>query len=182
MKQRACLRLALALACFTIVSAPARLGETEAESERRYGAPLPQNQDPLTFSPLLAGAVNHTYTFQGWHIRAAFVEDKAVLIKYSKIPAKDVKLDIQDEELQAILAGEASGYQWRKATAPDGPLQKLALAALAINKEFVNTNGNRAHLEQPYYHLIIESPAAKAFLQARAAAKEQQRKATVPKF
>ena len=56
------------------------------------------------------------------------------------------------------------------------------LAAVLQSKEFVNTNGNHAQMDNPFFNLTLETPMAKAFIQARDAAKERQRKASVPKF
>ena len=172
----------LALVSCWAFSASARLDESEAQSQQRYGAPLPSKVDPLTYSPMIDGAICHTYKFQGWTIRAALINDKTVRINYSKILTKDVKPAIQDDELQAILAGETGGGQWQKAAAPGSTIQQIFLAGMALGKDFVNSNGNHAELDFCSFSLTLETPMAKAFIQARDAAKERQRKASVPKF
>jgi hypothetical protein len=182
MKRQHGVRLFLVVISCAALSASARLGETEAESERRYGPPMKTLEDPLHYTPLIEGAVNHTYKFQGWYIRTAFVEGRAARIVYMKILAKDVKPPIQDDELQAILAGEAGGGRWQvKSNATLDPGQ-LLVVAVTNPSTWINSNGNSAHIAAPRYMITLESPAAAAFIQARAAAKEQQRKANVPKF
>jgi hypothetical protein len=181
--RRQIVRLFLALVSCAALRASARLDESEAESAQRYGAPMKTLEDPLHYTPLFDGAICHTYQFQGWTIRVAFINDRAVRITYSKIITKDVKPAIQDDELQAILAGEAGGGQWRKvAPSSGGGFQQAMLAAVLQSKEFVNTNGNHAQMDNPFYNLTLETPMAKAFIQARAAAKERQRQNTIPKF
>jgi len=183
MKAQQFVRLFLVVVSCLALSAAARLDESEAQSQQRYGAPMKPNEDPLTYSPMIDGAICHTYKFQGWYIRAALINDRTVRINYAKILTKDVKPAIQDDELQAILAGEAGGGQWQKASAPSGGnFQQLMLAAVMQSKEFVNSNGNHAQMDNPFYSITLETPVAKAFIQARDAAKERQRKASVPKF
>jgi hypothetical protein len=177
------LRVFSALVCCATFNASARLGETEAECQQRYGAPMQTKLDPLTYSPMFDGAICHTYQYQGWTIRVAFINDRAVRINYSKFLTKDVKPAIQDDELLAILSGEAGGGQWRKvAPSSGGGFQQAMLAAVLQSKEFVNTNGNHAQMDNPFYSLTLETPMAKAFIQAHAAAKERQRQNTIPKF
>ena len=107
---------------------------------------------------MIDGAVGHTYQFQGWYIRTAFVEGRAVLIKYSKIITKDVLPTIQDDELRAILAGEAGGGQWRpQSNASLNPATLLANSMVRpldwINADYVARFGvapewNMAPLER----------------------------------
>ena len=70
----------LLLAALLARPAHARLGETEAQSQARYGAPV----DGLVGGdekPLLPGAVEKAYNFEGWRVRAAFVGGVTVRIQ-----------------------------------------------------------------------------------------------------
>jgi hypothetical protein len=61
------------LAILTSATAFARLGETEIQFADRYGSPKDSPAFDKNF-PLLEGAIHHTYEYEGWKIRAAFVE------------------------------------------------------------------------------------------------------------
>ena len=70
-------RLLVSLTALLIaISANARIGETAIQFVDRYGTP----KDTLSSkiydknSPMLEGAVHHTYEYQGWRIRAAFLQ------------------------------------------------------------------------------------------------------------
>jgi hypothetical protein len=160
----------------------ARLSETEEQSKQRYGDPINKDVDRLNISPMIDGAVHHTYKYQGWRIRCAFVEGKAVRITYMKEGGKDVKPAIQDDELLAILEGEVGGGKWQKKSSMPGNLGEALLGSLVKGTEFINTNGNTARLEFGRLIVNFESPAAAVFIKARDEAKEQKRKATIPKF
>ena len=82
-----------------------RLGENADQFAARYGAP---NDSPVLDKnfPLLQDAIHHTYTYEDWRIRAAFVppDGPAVRMEYSKTIKAGVNATIQDYELHAIIA------------------------------------------------------------------------------
>ena len=51
--------------------AEARLGETEGQSQARYGQAREDLSAP-TDKPLLLGAIERCYEYQGWRVRGAF--------------------------------------------------------------------------------------------------------------
>ena len=62
-------------------------------------------------------AIHHTYTYEGWRIRAAFVppDGPAVRMEYSKIVKAGVNAVIQDYELHAIMAANTpAGATWKE--------------------------------------------------------------------
>ncbi len=65
--------------------------------------------------PLLAGAKEAAYNFQGWRIRVAFVNGAAIREEYAKIPDAAGLKPLSDAELQAVLAAEKGAYMWREA-------------------------------------------------------------------
>ena len=77
--------------------------------------------------PLVEGAVHHTYEYQGWKIRAAFLQldGPAMRMDFQKFHDPVIK----DYELQAIMtANTPAGMSWRHMTYdnPDSPNKGLA--------------------------------------------------------
>jgi len=93
-------------------SAHARLGENEAQSKTRYGNPAPELIG-ANEKPLMLGAKEHAYNFEGWRIRAAYVGGVTHRIEYIKIENAQPKAMTEDE-LQAVLTAEAGKYKWRE--------------------------------------------------------------------
>jgi hypothetical protein len=98
---------------FTATRASARLGETEAQSEARYGAPVDGLIGPQE-KPLLDGAKQLAYNFQGWRIRVAFLNGGAARLEYVHIPDASGLKQITDPEAEAILDAEKGAYRWRE--------------------------------------------------------------------
>src|SRR5438034_7964012 len=100
------IRMLFCLASFTCTTVLARLGETADQFSARYGLPKdsPSSEVSDRNFPLLEGAIHHIYEYEGWRIRAAFVEPNgpAVRMEYSKLLKSSVNPTIQDYELQAI--------------------------------------------------------------------------------
>lgn len=96
---------AIFLSLIITAASQARIGETGIQFVDRYGPPrdTPSSRILDKNSPLVEGAVHHVYEFQGWKIRAAFLQldGPAVRMDYSKL-GPDVM--IKDYELQAIMA------------------------------------------------------------------------------
>ena len=91
----------------------ARLGETEAQSQVRYGAPAPELIGP-TDKPLLEGAKEVAYNFQGWRVRAAFFNGTTARIEYVHLPENNVPKPIAEDEIRAVLDGEKAAFTWRE--------------------------------------------------------------------
>lgn len=151
--------------------AAARLGETVEQCNQRYGPPRASS----SLSPILAGAPNRQYNYQGWRISAAFLRGQAAKLRYSKLNSGK----IEEDEFQAILRGNAGGGSWSAQSAqktifnnPFGP-----------NKIWSHNNGSVAYFENPSRNtVILEAPIVQEFLQAQAAKREQQRKDSIPEF
>ncbi len=106
--------------------AEARLGDTEAQSQARYGEPTPQYASP-TDKPLMAGAKEVIYFFQGWRVRAAFANNVTVRIEYAHVPEGGVPKNIGDAEAKAILDAEKGTFSWREQKAKTGDKNLNAL-------------------------------------------------------
>src|SRR5438552_1530241 len=108
-------------------SAEARIGETPIQFVDRYGGPkdTPISKAMDKNSPLVEGAIHHRYEYQGWRIRAAFLEltGPAVKMEFSKVP-NGPSGQIQDYELEAIkTANTPAGMTWKQIpyNNPDSP-------------------------------------------------------------
>ena len=173
-------------------AAPAghRLGENADQFAARYAAP---NDSPLLDNnfPLLEGAIHHTYMYEGWRIRAAFVppDGPAVRMEYSKIVKAGVNAVIQDYESQAIMtANTAPGTTWKEIMYdnPDSPNKGLGkiegyFAGSLGQKMWQRSDGAILWLRSK---LIVrfELPAAHAYETKLKAKKEQKARESVPQF
>jgi hypothetical protein len=100
-------RILFVLSIAIVPTLDARIGETAIQFVDRYGAPEDTASSKIMDKsfPLLEGAVHHTYEYQGWKIRAAFLQldGPAVRMDYQKIVTTGVNPTIQDYELRAIM-------------------------------------------------------------------------------
>lgn len=101
-------------------SAHARLGETEGQSQQRYGQPRAELIG-ANDKPLMPGAVERAYEYQGWRVRAAFAGGPCVRIEYIHIPQDGVPQKIADTEIAAILDAEKAKFSWREEKATKQP-------------------------------------------------------------
>ena len=74
-----------------------RLGGTADQFAARYGVLQDSPSLDKNF-PVLEGAIHHTYAYEGWRIRAAFLppDGPAVRMEYSKIVKPGVEPTVQD--------------------------------------------------------------------------------------
>ncbi len=129
---------ALLLMLIALPHAGARLGETEGQSQLRYG----QARDDLawpTDQPLMPGALERAYEYQGWRVRAAFAGGACVRIEYIHIPQDVLPQKIADAEIAAILDAEKAKFSWREEKATKQPgaagdIEKAIKGALNVRK------------------------------------------------
>ena len=95
------------------LTAQARLSETEAQSQARYGAPQPELISQ-TDKPLMPGAKEVAYNFHGWRVRAAFAAGVTKRIEYAKLPENGVPKQLTEPEVLAILEAEKGTYKWKE--------------------------------------------------------------------
>src|SRR3954466_3024958 len=116
-----------------IASVDARLGETPIQFADRYGRPKDPNLTAIADknSPLLEGAIHHLYEYQGWKIRAAFlqVDGPAVGRGYSKLGPDII---IKDYELQAIMTANTPAGMKCTPMAYDNPDSPNKVRAKAL--------------------------------------------------
>ena len=158
----------LLLALIPVVpSAEARIGETPFQFAIRYGAP----KDTVSAkacdknSPLVRGAIHHTYEYQGWKIRAAFLHPNgpAVRIDFSKLP-NGQDLPIRNSELEAIkTVNTPFGMTWDQISS-GGASQPMpaSLAGIMSDKIWRRADGALVSLHGPMI-VRIELPAARRY-------------------
>jgi hypothetical protein len=168
-----------------------RLGGTADQFAAWYGAPDDSPVLDKNF-PLLDGAIHHTYTYEGWRIRAAFVppDGRAVRMEYSKIITAGVNALIQDYELQAIVtANTPPGATWKETmyNNPDSPNKGLGKI---VEGYFVGALGQKMWQRSDGAILSLcskltvrlELPAAHEYETKLKAEKEQKARESVPQF
>ena len=142
--------------------------------------------------PLLEGAIHHTYTYEGWRIRVAFVppDGPAVRMEYSKIITAGVNAVIQDYELQAIMtANTAPGITWKEIMynnpeSPNKGLGKIAegyFAGAFGQKMWRRSDGAILWLRSNII-VRLELPAAHEYETKLKAEKEHKARESVPQF
>lgn len=178
----------------TITSADARIGETPIQFADRYGRPKDTSLTAITdkSSPLVEGAVHHTYEYQGWKIRAAFlqVDGPAVRMDFQKTSAAVSGIVIRDDELQAIMtANTLERTVWKQSAyknpnLPSDVLNRFSQAiggSLMGEKMWERTDGailwRRSNLI-----VRLELPAARLYEEQLKRIKEEKARASVPKF
>lgn len=184
----------LFLALLLPAVAQARIGETAIQFADRYGAPKDTSSTAITDrnSPLIQGATHHTYDFQGWKIRAAFLrlDGPAVRMDYSKIPGGGSSVQIQDYELQAIVtANTPAGTSWKEIMYNNPDVTSNAVTRLvqayfadAIGeKMWQRSDGTRLWLRS-HLSIRLELPAAHQYEEELKISKEQKARASVPQF
>ena len=107
----------LAVGCFVISSAEARIGENAIQCANRYGAPrdTPSSKIMDKNSPLVEGAIHHTYEYQGWKIRTAFLNlnGPAIRMDFQKMSGTANGITIQNCEFEAIkTVNTPLGMKW----------------------------------------------------------------------
>ena len=137
------------------VTAFARLGESEAMSEARYGEPAPQYSSPSD-KPVMAGAKEIVYFFQGWRVRVALVNNVTVRVEYVHVPEGGVPKQITDADARVILDAEKGSYSWREQKARTGNKDLNALKTLFEGRTWERNDHAMAKLVANLV-LVVES-------------------------
>ena len=110
---RASLLIGLLFAAAAAPRAQARLGENEAQSKARYGEPN-AGLIGANDKPLIPGATELAYHFEGWRVRVALVNGVTHRIEYVKIPENGQVKPLTDAEVEAVLDAEKDKFRWRE--------------------------------------------------------------------
>ena len=135
-------------------------------------------------TPILKNAVSKTYHYQGWKIRAGYLDGTAVRVSYGKMTQAETPAQLKDDEIAAILNAKAHGGKWEKIPAMSLLNQKRTGNNLfdGSQRRWVNTNGSIAYVLLGNKTIFVESPDAGKWEQRQERAKEEQRKGSIPKF
>lgn len=184
----------LFLSLLMVGSAYGRIGETPIQFADRYGRPKDTKLTAILDknSPLVEGAVHHTYEYQGWKIRAAFLQldGPAVRMDFQKTSAAPAGIVIRDDELQAIAsANTPDGMTWKRIMYdnPDSSNKGISklfegfIMGAAGQKMWQRSDGAILFVRS---NLIVrlELPAARQYEEQLKRDKEQKARASVPKF
>lgn len=139
----------IALAALSLTTfAHARLGETEGQSQLRYGQPREDLAAPND-QPLMPGSIEKSYEFHGWRVRAAFVNGVCHRIEYAHIPVDGQLKQIADAEIKTILEAEKGRFSWKEEKTDTPPafkgLEQGLKKAFKVNK-WVRTDKATAEL------------------------------------
>jgi hypothetical protein len=185
--------LLLLLFLAMLTSADARIGETPIQFADRYGRPKDTNLTAILdkTSPLVEGAVHHTYEYQGWKIRAAFLQlvGPSVRMDFSKM-ANGQDIRIQEYELKAIMtANTPAGTTWKPTmyNNPDLPgnvLTKMGQAyfAGALGEKMWQRSDGAILWFRSKVIVRLELPAAREYEQQLKISKDKKARESVPKF
>ena len=157
----ACRWLFPALLLSTALPLHARLGETEGQSQQRYGAPAPELLGP-TDKPLIEGAKEVAYNFQGWRVRAAFLNGTTACIEYVHLPENNAPKPISEDEIRAILDGEKSTFTWHEDKPQLGNKDLNALKTMFDGRKWERSDHALASLKANLL-LILETREAAAY-------------------
>lgn len=166
----------------TALAAPAfaRLGETEAQSRTRYGEPKPELIAP-TDKPLLEGANEIVFGYEGWRVRAAFLNGVAVRMEYVHIPEGGLPKKFTQVELDSILDAEKGAFRWREEKPRTGYAGLNALKTALEGRHWERSDHATAKLALELV-LTIDSRDVEAFEKKRAKLPAKATPAGVPKF
>jgi hypothetical protein len=177
-----------------VASVYGRIGETPIQFADRYGRPKDTNLTAIMDkgSPILEGAVHHTYEYQGWRIRAAFLQldGPCVRMDFQKTSGAISGTVIRDDELQAIAsANTPAGMTWKTITHdnPDSPNKGIGklfegfVMGAAGQKMWQRTDSAILWLRSSMT-VRLELPAARQYEEQLKRDKEKKARASVPKF
>jgi hypothetical protein len=160
----------------------ARLGETREQAEARYG--LPKSEKPPQFGPpLLKGARELTFVYEGWRIRCALLPAKdgqeyIVREEYTRSAGNPI---IQGFEREAILEAESNGLKWgpKRAELSLNPLRAVEnqVKGMLGGATFVRSDGAIAVHSQSMFPLRLELPQARKWEEEMARIAEERARA-----
>ena len=189
------MRVPLLLVFLSLTAAAyARIGETPIQFADRYGRPKDTNLTAILdkSSPLVEGAVHHRYEYQGWKIRAAFLQldGPAVRMDFQKTSAAVSGIVIRDDELQAIAsANTPAGMTWKRVMYdnPDSPRKGISkilegfIMGAAGQKMWQRSDGALL-IARSNLIVRLELPVARQYEEQLKRDKEQKARASVPTF
>jgi hypothetical protein len=185
------MKILITILILTSINAEARLGETLDQAEARYGLPKLERV-PDDFPALLPYSRERTFRYDGWIIRAAFLEatDGREYIVREEYWKERHGPFIKDFEVQAILQAESNGRNWSPEEASlhsnntSGPMlpSTIDLTYPLIGRTWVRADGATATLGVKGAPMVLELPHARKWETELMGIQEAQARAAVPKF
>lgn len=166
----------------------ARLGDTREQAEGRYGLPKSEKASAHA-QPLLEGARELTFEYEGWRIRCALLlaKDGQEYVVREEYMKKTGSPSIKDFERDAILRAESNGMKWQEkkvAAFSFDPLKAMQnqMAHALRGPTWVRDDGAVAVHSQGMFPVRLELPQAQKYEAELKAIKDQQARQKVPKF
>ena len=132
----------------------------------------------------MAGAKEVIYTYEGWRIRAAYVNNVTVRIEYAHLPENGAPKPVSEAEIKGVLDAEkGSTFTWREEKPRTGYKELNALKTLFEGRTWERNDHARAKLKANLL-LVLDSKDAETIEKklSKAAAKAAPVPAKVPKF
>jgi hypothetical protein len=123
-----------------------RLGETEAQSLARYGKPTDELLGP-TDKPVLEGAKELVYSYEGWRVRAAFLNNVTARIEYLRLPENGSIKTITEDQIKSILDAEKGTFAWREQKPRTGTKELNALKTFIDGRQWERSDHATAVLK-----------------------------------
>ena len=122
---------------------------------------------------MVPGADHARYIIKDFTITVAYVEGECVEIRYQRTTSPFL---LDNYEIQQILNANSGGFTWRKRS---GSIFDLASA---LQHVWTRDDGATATASINYAFIIVQSPAAKRFLETKAKEETEQRHREEPRF
>lgn len=163
-----------------------RLGDTERECITRYGSAVREAHSSI-LGPLVPGAPELGFKYQGWIIRVAFVGGRVAAQDYRKDISVLKTMVISEDEIKAILQGESGGTAWEPAKPKRtgdlfNQLAQELMGPMADGRLWLRSDGARAHIDHSRFRFTFITPAATAAKDAETARKQREARSSIPKF
>ena len=175
------------LLCWDCVSR--EIGETPIQFVDRYSAPKDTASSKIMDKsfPLLEGAVHHTYEYQGWKIRAAFLQldGPAVRMDFQKFGTnvQDQRLRVRsDHEGEHASRDVIGAYAIRQSRFANKGLAKAMESFVAPGQKMWRRSDGAILWLRSNLIVRLELPAAREHEAQLKAEKEQKARSSVPKF
>jgi hypothetical protein len=173
-------------------SSEARIGENAIQCANRYGAPrdTPSSKTIDRNSPLVKGAIHHTYEYEGWKIRAAFLNlnGPAIRMDFQKMSGSANGITIQNCEFEAIkTVNTPLGMKWSPMAYDNADSSNTGLAKsgenfTAVNQKMWRRSDGAILWLRSNLIVSLRLSAARAHGKQLKISKDQRVQASVPQF
>ena len=161
---KAYLKVILVFALFFFsINASALLNQTEVQHRVKFQSPYIKRS--YKRNPLLKGAINHAYKWQGWIIRVAYINKKAALIQYNREPVNYAEPMLTEKQIDKLLKDERNSGSWKRNYDSNKKNFFEINLVKKYDKKWNNTNGCIAKLTRNRTGLLFITPEGQQFLE-----------------